>query len=156
MATASIRETRKHKYKRPIESLGPRAKGYDWFAGGDRGGDDVIVAGGDPGGWCSSWWWCDDEPSDGRRFRRIEREMEKECMSADAFRRRFFSGGSCRWRSERWLCMRCIATPLSSVAKLKPRLMVRRPVAMSVRLAWNAADRSCRLCLLISLRLGGR
>ena len=37
-------------------------------------------------------------------------------------------------RSDKFVCMRCIATPFSSVAKSKPRWKDRNPVAMSVRL----------------------
>lgn len=72
-------------------------------------------------------------------------------MSDDVFRLCFFSG-ICTCLSERRLCIRCIATPLSSVAKSKPRFTERKPVDMSVRLACTSEGRR----RLEDRRLAGR
>lgn len=78
-------------------------------------------------------------------FLRSDRGRENRCLEPPRFKCLLFPlSGSCTcddefWmrllrRSERFVCILCIATPFSSVAKSKPRCTMRTPVAMSVRL----------------------
>jgi hypothetical protein len=65
-------------------------------------------------------------------------------------------------RSERRLCMRCIATPFSSVEKSKPRWTERIPVDMSVLLAerWSiegrGTDAILSVCVSETIDVGRR
>jgi len=72
-------------------------------------------------------------------FFRMERRIEKRRTEPFLSGCSASAGRKLRRLSDRLVCIRCIATPPSSVAKSKPRSTKRSPVDISVRLPVNVS-----------------